>query len=420
MSDFGDCGSEMHGSGEMSPGGPDGQSPVRAYGVAPPRGAVLPPPLGPLSRPVDRATSHAYESPEQIGRLGRGEEVGAFYPRLAQTNGMAVEAKVAELEGADGAVLFGSGMAASSAVFLALCNAGDRVLVAQEVYGGTDVFVSQELPRFGVEVERFRLSEPRALEQALAKGARLVWVESPVNPLLRMVDLQACAKLAHGAGAILACDGTFAPPPLQHALRHGVDLVMHSATKFLGGHSDVLAGVVAGRHEHLESVARWRTRTGGVLAADAAALLERSLMTLSLRVEAQQAHAREVARRVAHAVGHGSLLRVVHPGDPDHPDREIVARQLPGGGALLGMEVSGGLSGARDVARRLRVIARAPSLGGVESVVSLPADTTHAAWTAAQRQAAGIPEGWLRISVGLEAPDRLATDLLQAVGVQGT
>lgn len=372
-------------------------------------------PLGPLSPPLVRASTAGQVDAEALRALGAGERPGAFYQRLSHDNGRAFESLVAELEGADGAVAFASGMAAMSAALAAHVASGDRVLLAEEIYGGTSAFATTDLVRFGVRVERFSALDLAGLRRALATPARLVVFESPINPTLRVVDVAATAALARERGALVVFDGTFAPPPIQRALALGADLVVHSATKFFGGHSDVLAGVVAGRHALLGPIEAWRRRTGGVLAPDPAWLLQRSWPTLGLRVQAQQAAALALAEGLRADVAAGRLTAVTYPGLPDHPDHALVARQMRGGGTMVSIEVPGGLPGARAVFDGLRHIARAPSLGGIESLATLPAFTTHASLTPAQRRTAGIADGLLRISVGLEGAEVLLDDVRQAL-----
>jgi cystathionine beta-lyase/cystathionine gamma-synthase len=372
------------------------------------------PPLGALSAPIDRATSYAFADARAIAEFGTGARCGEFYPRLSHHNGRRVEAIVAGLERCDGAVAFASGMAAMSGAILALCKAGDRVLVADRIYGGTDAIARHDLPRLGLQIERFDPLAPQALGAALLRPARLVVAETPINPTLRLVDLRALADAVHAAGALLLVDGTFAPPPIQQAIELGADLVVHSATKFLGGHSDLLAGVVAGRDELLGPIAAFRKRTGATLAPDVAWLLERSLATLRLRVAAQQESAAAIAAALA-AEPPAALRAVFHPTLRSHPDHELCRRQMHGGGALLALDVAGGLAGAMRCYDRLAVIARAASLGGVESVASLPPHTTHVGLDDAQREAAGIPAGLIRVSVGLEERSHLLADLRQAL-----
>jgi cystathionine beta-lyase/cystathionine gamma-synthase len=381
------------------------------YGVPHGHGPLL----GPLSPPLVRSTTAGQPDAETLRALGAGERPGEFYQRLGHANARAWESLVAAHEGADGAVSFASGMAAISGALLAHLKPGDRVLLAEEIYGGTSSFALADLVRFGVVVDRFSALDLAGLQAQLARPAQWVVFESPINPTLRVADIGAITGLAKAAGARTLFDATFAPPPVQQALALGVDLVACSATKFYGGHSDVLAGFVAGCHELLGPVEHFRRRTGGLLAPDPAWLLLRSWPTLELRVLAQQAAAQRLAEGLAAEARAGRLLDVSYPGLPAHPDRALVARQMRGGGAVLAVELPGGLPGAKRAYDRLQRIARAPSLGGVESLATLPAFTTHAALTPAQRQRAGIPDGLMRIAVGLEGADVLLDDVRQAL-----
>jgi len=373
------------------------------------------PPLGPLSPLLDRSSTSAQPDAETLRALGVAEISGDFYQRLGHRNGREFESLVAALEGAEGAVSFASGMGAMSATLGALLSQGDRVLVAEQVYGGTSAFSTEDLPRFGVTVDRFSSVDLDTLRAQLERPAKLVVFESPTNPTLRVADIAAVVSLARAAGAATVFDGTFSPPPIQRVLAMGVDLVVHSATKFFGGHSDVLAGVVAGRHEHLQRIEEWRRRTGGLLAPDSAWLLQRSWPTLALRVEAQQANALALARALQGEKAGGRVVAVTYPGLEDHPDRDIVERQMSGGGAVLTLELAGGLESVLSALDRLQVIARGASLGGVETLATVPAYTTHAACSPEQLAAAGIAVGLMRIAVGLEPTEVLLEDLRQAI-----
>jgi cystathionine beta-lyase/cystathionine gamma-synthase len=372
-------------------------------------------PLGPLSPPLVRATTAGQPDAATLRELGAGLRPADFYSRLSHPNGRAFESLVAGLEGADGAVAFASGMAAMSAALAAHLRAGDRVLVAQEVYGGTSAFALHDLARWGITVDRFSALAPEQLRAALGKPAKLVVFESPINPTLRLVDVRALVAIAHAAGALVVFDATFAPPPIQRAVALGCDLIVHSATKFFGGHSDVLAGVVAGPHALLGPIEAYRRRTGAILAPDVAWLLQRSWPTLGLRIAAQQAAAAAIATGLVELQRDGLVHSVSYPGLPGHPDRELFAAQMHGGGTMLAVELPGGLPGACAVFDRLRVIARAPSLGGIESLATLPAYTTHAPLSPEQRAEAGIADGLMRLSVGLEGADVLLEDLVGAI-----
>lgn len=372
-------------------------------------------PLGALSPALDRASTYAAQDAQTIRSLGSREQFGDFYARLGHRNGRQFESLIAELERTDGALAFSSGIAAIHAAIMGLCSAGDRVLLAEQIYGGTASLGSEVLPRFRIEVERFSAVDLSSLEAALSRPARLVVVETPINPTLRIVDLRHLTRISRQAGALTLVDSTFAPPPQQRAVELGADLVVHSATKFLGGHSDLLAGVLAGGHQLLTQIENFRVRSGAILGADAAWLLCRSLHTHELRLDAQQAAAASIAEGLyAASCQGGPILSVSYPGLAEHPDHALAGEQMQGYGALLTFEVAGGLQAAMRCFDRLQVVARAPSFGGVESLASLPAHTTHAGLSPKERAAQGIMEGHVRVSVGLEGADRVLADLLQA------
>lgn len=397
---------------------------IRPYGCAEPRRA----PRGPLAPDVTRATTFAMESAEQLRDVGMETAPGEFYPRYGHPAGREFERRVATLEGGEGAVSFASGMAAFHGLFFTLLSAGETIAVSRDVYGGVSALLQKDLPRFGIEVRRFDPFDPGSLKAVLAGSVRLVHVETPTNPLCRVVDLRRIVEQAHGARALVSVDGTFVPPPLQRALRQGADIALQSATKFLGGHSDAVGGVVTSRHEILEPLERFRRRTGGILGPDTAWLLTRSLSTLELRAR----QASETAFRLARYLEEGRtqvrgrdpgsgrgpgvrVERVHYPGLPGHPDLEVARRQMDGFGALFAFEVQGGLPAAIEVYDRFEVIARAVSLGGIQTVASLPLHTSHAALTPEERRAAGIADGLIRISVGLDSYEDLERDLSAAL-----
>ncbi len=378
--------------------------------------------LGPVAPDLARATAWVLPDAATVLAAGQGVRMEpGFYQRMSHPAALQFEAHAAKRDGAEGAVSFASGMAAISGALFAHVKQGDRVLVADQIYGGTEGFVTHDLLRFGVQVDRFDALDPNSLIAALSRPAHWVVFESPINPTLRLVDVARLAEIAFAHNAKSLFDSTFAPKPIQRPLDLGVDLVVHSATKFYGGHGDVLAGVVVGAHELLEPVVAFRDRTGAMLAPDPAWLLLRSMPTLDLRLKSQQAGAfriaEELASRVASDRGAAGLLNVTYPGLASHPDREIFQRQMNGGGALVAIEVAHGLEGAVAVFDQLRCFARAPSLGGVECVASIPAYTTHAHLTANQRRIAGIPDGLLRLAVGVRryCQWRILTCILMAI-----
>jgi cystathionine gamma-synthase len=332
---------------------------------------------------------------------------GYFYGRSGNPNRAALEQAIAALEGGAEAVAFASGAAATLAVF-SLAASGGRIVCSADCYHGTSRQLREILPRWGASVEFVDTTDLAAVERALEPGAALLWVETPSNPLLRVSDLAGLAALARARGALLGCDNTFASPVLQRPLALGADLVMHSTTKFLGGHSDVLGGVVVVREPGavLERLREFQGVGGGVPAPFDCWLLLRSLATLPLRVRAQSAGALDVARFLE---AHPRVERVHYPGLPSHPGHALAARQMSGGfGAVVSVQVRGDAAEALAVAARARLFTRATSLGGVESLIE-----HRASMEGPHTQ---TPANLLRLAVGLEHPDDLLADLDQSLG----
>jgi cystathionine gamma-synthase len=331
---------------------------------------------------------------------------GYFYSRSGNPNRTALERAVAALEGGHQAVAFASGSAATLAVF-SLAAAGGRVVCSSDCYHGTARQLREILPRWGGSAEFVDTTDLDAVRRALAPGAALLWVETPSNPLLRVSDLAALAGLAHEHGALLGCDNTFASPVLQQPLALGADLVMHSSTKYLGGHSDVLGGIVVAREAsaELEALRHFQGTGGGVPAPFDCWLLLRSLPTLPLRVRQQSAHALAVARFLA---ADPRVERVHYPGLEQHPGHALAVRQMGGGfGAVVSFQVPGTAAEALAVASRVRLFTRATSLGGVESLIEHRASM--------EGPLSQTPPNLIRLSVGLENVTDLVADLDQAL-----
>jgi cystathionine gamma-synthase len=331
---------------------------------------------------------------------------GYFYGRSGNPNRDSLERAVAALEGGPEAVAFGSGAAATLAVF-SLAAAGHRIVCSADCYHGTARQLREILPRWGASVEFVDTTDLAAVERALEPGGALLWVETPSNPLLRISDLAALARLAHARGALLGCDNTFASPVLQQPLALGADLVMHSTTKFLGGHSDVLGGMVVVREAGavLERLREFQGVGGGVPSPFDCWLLLRSLATLPLRVRAQSAGALAVAQFLE---AHPRVERVHYPGLQSHPGHALAARQMRDGfGAVVSVQVPGGAAEAMAVAARAQLFTRATSLGGVESLIEHRASM--------EGPATRTPANLLRLAVGLEHPDDLVADLDRAL-----
>lgn len=368
---------------------------------------------GPLSAPLVHSATFAFASLEaQLAEQDRGP-AGAFYQRYGHPTIHACEERLAELEGAEAALLFPSGMSAIAAAFMSVLSAGDHVLALRQCYGGTLALLEWGAERLGWRVDLVDAREPAAWRAAFRPETRLLHVESPTNPVLFVVDLARAAALAHEHGARLSLDNTVASPLGQHGLALGADLVVYSATKSIGGHSDLLAGAVLGPRAALEQVWRVRKVFGPVPAAETAWQIERSVKTMALRVAAANANALELARRLR---GHPGVARVFYPGLEDHPGHAVARSQMHDGfGPLLAFEVRGGGAAAAATADALRLARHAPSLGGVETLVSLPAHTSHVHLGAEGRARAGIPEGTVRLSAGIEDVDDLWADLDQAI-----
>jgi cystathionine beta-lyase/cystathionine gamma-synthase len=369
------------------------------------------PATGALATPVYRTSTFRFDTTDDLVAASRGQRPG-FYTRYGHPNFETVEKKFAALHGASSAVLFGSGLGALAGILQGHLRPGDRVVCLRDVYGGTKALLGQMETRFGVTTTWVGSDDMPSLGPALS-GARFLLAESPTNPTLRILDVAALSRAARKAGALFAFDNTFATPVNQRPLELGADLVWESATKALGGHSDLVAGLVAGPDDLVGPVREARKWFGAISDPDAAWLLARGMKTLVARVDRQNRTSLEVARGLE---AHPGVTRVVHPGLESHPDHALAVRQMPGGtGAMVTFACRGGAAAARRVADRVRLVANAPSLGGVESLLSLPALTSHAHFTPEERAAAGIGDDLVRLSVGLEDAKDLLADLDQAL-----
>jgi cystathionine beta-lyase len=339
-----------------------------------------------------------------------GQE-GPIYPRYLNTpNVTAVSAKIASLEETESALVFSSGMAAISTLFFAFLKPGDHAVFQKGLYGGTSHFPDREFSRFNI---RYSIAESQSadhIESLIRENTRLVYIETPSNPLLNITDIQAVAELARSAGIISVADNTFATPINQQPARLGIDVVVHSATKYLGGHSDILAGALATSKELMGPVYETGLNLGGSLNAYTLYLLERSIKTLHLRVERSNYNAMQLARFLE---SHPRISRVFYPGLQDHPGHEIATRQMSGFGGMLSFEGKG--QDALTVQKKLRLIKPAVSLGGVETICSSPAHTSHRKLGQEGRKKEGIPEQLIRLSVGIEEVEDLKSDLDHAL-----
>jgi cystathionine gamma-synthase len=359
------------------------------------------PAYGSVNVPIYQTSTYAQEAV--------GKHKGYDYARTGNPTRTVLETAMAALEEGYGGLCFASGMAAES-TFLCLLKTGDHVVIADDVYGGTYRLVARVLaPAMGIEFDTIDLTDLEALRKAIRSETRVVWVETPTNPLLKIIDIAAVAEIAHDAGAWCVVDNTFASPYLQQPIGLGADAVIHSATKYLGGHSDVVGGAIvttaAEMHERLSFL---QNSVGAVPGPQDCFLVLRGLKTLALRMEA---HSRNAARIAEFLDGHGRVKRVYYPGLPSHPGHDIAARQMRGFGGMVSFETHDEES-ALDVCRRTRLFFLAESLGGVESLIEHPGRMTHASVAGSPLE---VPSNLVRLSVGIEHPDDLLEDLAQAL-----
>ncbi len=365
--------------------------------------------------PVHRSAIGRFDTAARFGRVMDGTEPGLLYGRIWNPTVADAAAAVAALEGAESGLLTASGMAAIHAAVVAHTARGGRLVADRRLYGNTvSLFRDHVAGRLGVEVVLVDGRDLDAVRAACAPGVDVLYCETIANPGSSVANLPALAEAAHAGGGLLVVDATIGTPYLCRPLEHGADVVVHSATKFLNGHHDVLAGAVAGAEALLAPIAALLVDTGGIADPDAAWLLRRGLRTFALRVERQCASAQQLAEALA---AHPSVLAVPYPGLPDHPDHGVARRVLHGGfGAVLPFVVEGGRAGGERVMDRVALIERTTSIGGVSTGLSHPASTSHRQLSAEELEAVGVPAGLLRLAVGCEDVADLLADLLDALG----
>src|SRR5262245_20702713 len=366
-----------------------------------------------MSTPIVHSATFSFASLDDMLAAQEAGSAGAFYQRNGHPTIHAVEERLAALEGAEAALLFPSGIAAIGCAFLAYLKSGDHVVCVDPCYGGTQALLRWGQERLGWSHTFVDSRRPDTWAAAFQPSTKLLHLECPINPTLVCFDIAAATRLGHERRALVTIDNTIASPIGQQPLAMGCDLSLCSATKSLGGHSDLLAGVACGPRAALEPVWNARTVFGPIAEPTMAWMLERSLKTLPLRVRAANANALDLAKRLAR---HADVAQVFYPGLPEHPGHAIAARQMREGfGPLLSFDVRGGADAAVRVVNALKVIRHGASLGGVESLASLPAHTSHKMIGPEGRKRAGIPEGLVRISAGIESVDDLWADLSQAL-----
>ena len=366
---------------------------------------------------IHMSSTFVTDAPAGFSAHDLGPESPYLYARWANPTVDMLERKLAALEGCEACLCTASGMAAASAIFLTFLSAGDHAVVSDVSYAGVAELARDTLPRMGIEVSLVDMSDLDALAAAIRPNTRLVHTETPVNPIGRLTDLAAVARIAHEADALLSCDSTFASPLGQRAADLGVDLIMHSVTKYVGGHGDAVGGAIASRADLIK---RMRLEAsihhGGIMSPFNAWLIARGAATLPLRMRAHEDGALKVASWLE---GQPTVTRVIHPGLASHPGHALARSQQAGFGAMLSFELKGGTEAIGRFARHLQVFTLAESLGGIESLVAHPATMTHAGMGVEARRKAGIDDSLLRVSVGLEAEADLLADLDGALAATG-
>jgi cystathionine beta-lyase/cystathionine gamma-synthase len=366
---------------------------------------------GPLSTPIyQTSTFEVTDAQEQV----RATSTDRFYTRYGNPTHTVAENAIAELEGTDASLLFSSGMAAITTSFLTLCKAGDHIVAQRDIYGGVTKFLSQWLPRLGIETTFVDTNNMEQHAAAIRPNTKIIHVESPTNPTVRVVDLEKIAALARKHGLVSTIDATFGTPINCRPAEWGIDLVLHSGTKYFGGHSDLICGIATGRRDLIDQIHQVRTTLGCSMDPHAAFLLLRGIKTIAVRVQRQNESALKVAEFLSR---HPKVTRVHYPMLKAHPDYELAKKQMAGAGGVLSFEIEGTGEDACHVAEALNLFTLAPSLGGVDSLVTIPVLTSHAMIAPELRRKMGVTEQMIRISVGIENVDDLIADLETGLAV---
>lgn len=374
-------------------------------------------PQGPTQTPVVHSVSFGYRDLDEWLQVATGQKSGHIYSRNTNPTVQVFEEKVRSLEDAQAATSAATGMGIIHSTLFSLLSPGQRVISAKDTYGGTNVIFSEFMPRFQIDVTLCDTTDHAQIESEIASGCQVLYLESPTNPTTKVVDIARLAQAAHAAGAAVVVDNTFATPINQNPLQLGADLVIHSATKYLGGHADALGGVVCGRQDLIQQIFHYREINGATLHPMAAYLLLRGMKTLELRIQRQNASALTIAQFLE---SHPAVARVFYPGLPSHLGHEIARRQMRGfGGMLSFMLKENTLEAVGRFLPRLRFAHAAANLGSVETIVGPPATTSHVENTPAERAKLGIPEGLIRYSTGIEDVEDLIADLKHALEIFG-
>lgn len=375
-------------------------------------GEQLDPRFGSVSTAIYQTSTFFFPTSDPRTWEGDVPDGSYIYTRYSNPTTRAVEDKLAVLEGGERGLVFSSGMAAISTALLTFLEQGDRVVSVEDIYGGAYNLMVNHLRKLGIEVVFAPTTDTERLVEVISRGAKVVYLESPTNPLLKLVDVPAVVKAAHEVGAMVMMDNTFSTPVNQRPLEMGVDLSLHSCTKYLNGHTDLIAGAAIGRTADIEAMARKRIAFGGVIDPMGAFLLSRGIKTLAVRMERHNSNGLEVARFLE---SHPLVERVHYPGLPSHPQHELAKRLLSAYGGMVSFEVRGGRQKAERMMQALQMVKMATSLGGVDSLVSMPLNSSHAAVPPQERARLGIKDNLVRLSVGIEDVQDITEDLDQAL-----
>jgi methionine-gamma-lyase len=369
---------------------------------------------GALATPIYQTSTFIFDSAEQGGRRFALEEEGYIYTRLGNPTCSQVEDKLACLENAEAAVSMASGIGAITSVIWALVGAGDHIIAAKTLYGCTFAFMNHGLTKFGVEVDFVDTSDPENVRSAMKPNTKIVYLESPANPTMLLTDIKEVSKIAHEKDCIVMVDNTYCTPYIQRPLDLGADVVVHSATKYLNGHGDVIAGFAAGKKDIIDLVrlVGIKDMTGSVLSPFDAYLINRGMKTLEVRMEKHCSNAQKVAEFLE---AHPAIEWIGYPGLKSFPQYELAKKQMTLPGAMIAFEVKGGLEAGKVLMNSLELCSLAVSLGDTETLIQHPASMTHSPYTPEERALSGISEGLVRLSIGLEHPDDIIDDLKQAL-----
>jgi methionine-gamma-lyase len=369
---------------------------------------------GALTPPLHLTSTFVFETAEAGGEMFAGERAGHIYSRISNPTLDLLERRIAELEGAEAGLALSSGMGAITATLWTLVAPGDEIIVDETLYGCTFAFMRHGLTKFGIKISHVDMTNPENLRAAISDKTRVVYFETPANPNMRLVDIERISEISHEAGATVVVDNTYATPYLTRPVELGADIVLHSATKYLGGHGDVVAGLVVGNEEQISEIrlVGMKDMTGAVMAPFNALLIMRGLKTLALRMDRHCSSAQKVAEWLE---DHPAVSKVHFPGLESFEQHGLAKRQMTQPGGMIAFELEGGLEAGTSMMNALQMIQRAVSLGDAETLIQHPASMTHSTYTPEERAAHGISDGLVRLSVGLEDLDDILDDLKQAV-----